>query len=333
MALALLPLTTSLAQAASAPAVRGTGGAVASGDPLATEVGLAILAAGGNAVDAAVATALTLAVTFPEAGNLGGGGFAVIRMDGEITTLDFREVGPSAATHDMFLGEDGKPDFTKSLIGPLASGVPGSPKGLFTLHLRHGVLPWRAVVEPARRLADRGFPVSRHLHDSLEGDRELLTRFPETAEFWFPGGEPLAIGSLLRLPDLAATLADYAEHGPRAITTGAVAQAIETTVARHGGILTAADMESYEPTWRQPVRFEAFGWQVASMALPSSGGMILGETVALLERLDWRSKPASAPTAPTYWSRAGAVPTPTASRWATLPPPTSNRTNCWPRRG
>ncbi len=289
--LALLPLTVPRAEAASRKAPRGTGGAVASGDALATEVGLAILAAGGNAVDAAVATALTLAVTFPEAGNLGGGGFAVIKMGGEITTLDFREVGPSAASHDMFLGEDGKPDFTKSLIGPLASGVPGSPKGLFALHLRHGVLPWRAVVEPARRLASRGFPVTQHLHDSLEGDRELLTRFPETAALWFPDGEPLAVGSLLRLPDLAATLAAYAEHGPKAITTGPVAQSIEETVAHHGGILTAADMDHYEPTWREPVRFEAFGWQVASMGLPSSGGMILAETLGLLERHDWRSKP------------------------------------------
>ncbi len=289
--LALLPLTAPPAQAASRRAPRGTGGAVASGDALATEVGLAILAAGGNAVDAAVATALTLAVTFPEAGNLGGGGFAVIKMGDEITTLDFREVAPSAASHDMFLGEDGKPDFTKSLIGPLASGVPGSPKGLFALHLRHGVLPWRAVVEPARRLAARGFPVSQHLHDSLEGDRELLTRFPETAAFWFPDGDPPAVGSVLRLPDLATTLAGYAERGPRAITTGPVAQAVEETVARHGGILTAADMENYQPTWRAPVRFEAFGWQVASMALPSSGGLILGETIALLERHDWRSKP------------------------------------------
>jgi gamma-glutamyltranspeptidase/glutathione hydrolase len=279
------------AAAASGDAVRGTGGAVASGDRFATEAGLAILAAGGNAVDAAVATALVLAVTFPEAGNLGGGGFALVKIGDEVTALDFREVAPAGATHDMFVDADGVPVSGKSLIGPLAAGVPGSPQGLYALHQRHGVLPWKQIVEPARRLAAEGFAVSRNLHDSLEDDRDLLSRFPETAAVWLPDGAPPPVGSIQRLPDLAATLAAYAEHGPQAITTGEVAAAVEAVSRRHGGVLTAADLGAYQPQWRTPVRFEGFGWQIAAMPLPSSGGAIFGETIGLLERLGWQAQP------------------------------------------
>ena len=284
----LLPL---VALAASPPAVRGAGGAVSSEHPEATRAGLETLQAGGNAVDAAVATALALAVVYPEAGNLGGGGFAVVRTAGEITTLDFREVAPAAATDGMYLDEDGEPIQEASWVGPLASGVPGSPTGLFELHGRHGRLPWDRVVEPARRLAAGGFVVDRHLHAAIEDKREIFARFPETAAVWLPGGRPPAIGSRLKLPDLAATLGAYAEKGPRAITTGAVAEAVERVSRRHGGILTTADLASYEAVWREPIRFQAFGWEVASMSLPSSGGIILGESIGLLERLGWQAKP------------------------------------------
>src|SRR5947209_13410509 len=175
--------TSGAASAASMPAPAGTGGAVAAGDPLATAAGLAILRAGGNAVDAAVATALALAVVFPEAGNLGGGGFAVVRVDGEIQTLDFREVAPAAAKHDMYLDKTGKVDPQASLVGPLAAGVPGSPAGLYELHRKLGKLPWAKVVEPARRLAAEGFVVDGHLHRLLDAKetRKLLGHFPESA--------------------------------------------------------------------------------------------------------------------------------------------------------
>src|SRR5947208_14121755 len=149
----LLPLP---ARAAAVPAPVGTGGAVAAADPLAVEVGLAILRAGGNAVDAAVGTALTLAVVYPEAGNLGGGGFAVVKMGGTVTTLDFRETAPAAATRTMYLDAQGQPVENASLVGPLAAGVPGSPAGLWELHRKLGKLPWAQVVAPARQLAADG---------------------------------------------------------------------------------------------------------------------------------------------------------------------------------
>jgi gamma-glutamyltranspeptidase/glutathione hydrolase len=279
------------AWAANPDPASGSGGAVASAAPAATDVGLGILRAGGNAVDAAVATALALAVVHPQAGNLGGGGFAVLRIGGEVLALDFREIAPAAATHDMYLDHTGRPVSEKSLVGPLAAGVPGSPAGLWELHRKHGKLPWIAVVTPAARLAENGFVVTRRLERSLIKAADLLGRFPETSAVWLPGGGPPAAGSILKLPGLAATLRAYAEHGPNAIISGPRAAAIEAASDRHGGILTAADLEAYRPIWREPVVFDAFGWRVVSMPLPSSGGIILGQTAGLLERREWPRMP------------------------------------------
>jgi gamma-glutamyltranspeptidase/glutathione hydrolase len=277
--------------AAVPPPVHGHGGAVAAEHPLATEAGLDILRAGGNAADAAVATALALAVVFPEAGNLGGGGFAVVRFGERVSSLDFREEAPASATADMYLDESGEPVRERSLVGPLAAGVPGSPAGLYELHRELGALPWAVVVEPARRLAHLGFEVDEHLHRVLAEHRSLLERFPESAAVWLPGGEPPPVGSWLRLPDLADTLNAYAKHGPEAIASGRVAEAVEEASRRHGGILTAADLRAYQPRWREPVRFQAFGWEVASMSLPSSGGIILGQVSQALERMGWADLP------------------------------------------
>ncbi len=277
--------------AASRPPAQGGGGAVASDERLATEVGLEILRQGGNAADAAVATALALVVVEPEAGNLGGGGLAVIKFGDEVTYLDFRETAPAAAHRKTYLDEAGEPVPEASLVGPLAAGVPGSPSGLFELHRRYGKLKWRVVVEPARRLAADGFAVSRRLHHGLVAKKEVLTRFSETADRWFPEGEAPAPGAMLRIPELAATLADYASEGPTAITSGDRARAIEEVSKRYGGILTADDLAAYAPVWREPVRFEAFGWQVASADLPSSGGILVGSTAAIVDRLSWRDTP------------------------------------------
>ncbi len=277
--------------AASPRAARGTGGAVASAAPAATQAGLAVLRSGGNAADAAVATALALAVVHPQAGNLGGGGFAVVRMGGEVTTLDFRETAPASADRDMYLDDKGEPVPERSLVGPLAAGVPGSPAGLHELHRRYGRLPWDQVVAPAIRLADAGFVVTRRLTGDLAANAELLGRFPETAAVWLPDGAPPAAGSVMRLPQLAATLRAYADAGPAAITEGPLAAAIETASRRYGGILGVQDLAAYRPVWRDPILFDAFGWRVASMPLPSSGGIILGQTCGLLERLDWASYP------------------------------------------
>jgi len=271
------------------------GGAVASAAPAATEAGLEILREGGNAADAAVAVALALAVVHPEAGNLGGGGFAVLRFDDEVAALDFRETAPAGATPEMFLGPDGAPVPDRSLVGPLAAGVPGTPSGLAELHRRYGRLPWPRTVSPAIRLARDGFVVTGRLARGLEEERALLERFPETAATWLPGGTPPRAGARIEIPALARTLEAYASGGPGALTGGAAAAAVEAVSQRHGGVLTAADLASYEPEWREPVRFRAFGWEVASMPLPSSGGIILGESLGILERVGWADLPGAGP--------------------------------------
>ncbi len=290
--IAILVLLAPVAGEAAHPeAVRGTGGAVASAAPAATEAGIEILAAGGNAADAAVATALALAVVHPQAGNLGGGGFALLRFAGEAAALDFRETAPARADRSMYLDEHGEPIPQASLIGPRAAGVPGTPAGLYELHQRYGKLPWLRVVAPAIRLAQDGFTVTRRLATEVAKSSDLLERFPETAAVWLPGGEPPAAGSTMRLPQLAATLQAYADRGPAAITEGPAAAAIELAAQRYGGVLRAADLAAYSPVWRRPVEFQAYGWHIASMSLPSSGGIILGETFGILERLDWAANP------------------------------------------
>jgi gamma-glutamyltranspeptidase/glutathione hydrolase len=287
--LIFLVFPTAVLEAVHPEAARGTGGAVASAAPDATEAGLEVLRAGGNAADAAVAAALALAVVHPQAGNLGGGGFAVLRFGKEMKALDFRETAPAGASADMYLDEHGSPRPNASLVGPLAAGVPGSPVGLFELHRAHGRLPWSEVVAPALALARDGFTVTRRLERSLaaKGNADLLGKFPETAAVWLPGGKPPVAGTVMRLPELAATLEAYAEKGPQAITEGPIAAAIELAASRHGGVLRAADLAAYRAVWREPVRFRAFGWQVASMPLPSAGGIILGQTCGMLERLEW----------------------------------------------
>ena len=297
IALFLFAATMSLASCArparlSHRAASPTGaGAVACAEAAATDAGLEILRSGGSAADAAVAVALALAVVHPQAGNLGGGGFAVVKNGGAVTTLDFRETAPRAATHDMFLDPDGKVIPEASLVGGLAAGVPGSPAGLFELHHRHGFLPWRAIVQPAIRLARDGFTVSQRLHDAVEWETDLLTRFPETAAVWLPEGKPPEPGTVMRLPELAATLAAYAERGPEAIMSGSVASAVASASRDHGGVLTTADLSDYRPVWREPLRFRAFGWEVASMRLPSSGGFILAQSLGMLEHLGWDRLP------------------------------------------
>jgi gamma-glutamyltranspeptidase/glutathione hydrolase len=291
VAAVILAAAAGVVSAAQPAPVRGAGGAVASAAPAATRIGLETLRAGGNAVDAAVATALALAVVHPQAGNLGGGGFAVLRIGGETSSLDFRETGPAAARSDMYLDAGGRPVRERSLIGPLAAGVPGTPAGLWELHRRHGRLDWAAVVDPAARLAGDGFVVTPRLERSVAKAEELLGRFPETAEVWLPDGSAPKAGTVMTIPALAATLEAYAEHGPAALTGGVLSAAVEAASDRHGGVLTAADMAEYEPVWRTPIVFDAYGWSVASMSLPSSGGIILGQTTGMLERTGWSAAP------------------------------------------
>jgi len=293
IALALLATSSPLLAGATLPNARRA--AIATADAEATRVGVELLRAGGNAADAAVGAAIALAVVFPEAGNLGGGGFAVVRLGGTLAALDFRETAPAAATAKLFLDEKGNPRPGATDVGPLASAVPGSPAGYVELHRRFGRLPWRRVVAPAIALARDGFAISVRTAQTLAEERDDLSTDPATAAFWLPGGLPLGAGSRLRQSALAATLAEYAERGPEALANGRAGRAIEEASRANGGILTLADLAGYRPAWREPLAFERFGWSFAAMPLPASGGLIVAETLALLERRSWRELPVDSP--------------------------------------
>jgi gamma-glutamyltranspeptidase/glutathione hydrolase len=184
----------------------------------------------------------------------------------------------------MYLDERGQKIPGSSWVGPLATGVPGSPYGLWELHRRFGSLPWNSVVAPSIRLAE-GFTVSERLTAKIEAKRDHLAHFEETTRVWLPEGQPPRPGSTMVLPELRNTLELYAAHGPEGVTAGPVAAAIAETVERHGGILTQADLASYRPVWRRPLMFKGFGWQFASVDLPSSGGILVAQGLELLDRL------------------------------------------------
>lgn len=275
------------------PAVAGTGKTymVVSEARLATKVGTDILASGGNAVDAAIATAFAAAVVYPIAGNLGGGGFAIVRIaPGKARALDFRETAPAAATADMYLDEKGNP--TKgSLRGHLASGVPGSVAGLFELHRKLGKKPWKELVEPAIVLARDGFVVDEKLGKSLEQFAERLLANPASAEIWVPKRVPHAVGSTVAIPLLAVALERIRDAGPDGFYKGETAKAIATEMKAGGGIITAADLASYKPVWRDPLRVPYRGHSIISMPPPSSGGIALAMTAGMLHNVELGKMP------------------------------------------
>jgi gamma-glutamyltranspeptidase/glutathione hydrolase len=270
------------------PATVGSGKQfmVVSESSLATKVGRDILAAGGNAVDAAVATAFALAVTHPSAGNIGGGGFAVVRTGaGKAVALDFREVAPAAATPDMYLDKDGKPT-DDSLHSDRATGVPGSVAGLSALHRKLGKKPWKEVVAPAIALARDGFEVDEKLHQSIVRLAPLLVKSPATAAIWLPNRVPRAKGAKVAIPELATVLTRIAERGPDGFYKGETAAAIVAEMKSGGGIITADDLASYTVVWREPLRFTYRGYSLISMPPPSSGGIVLAMTAGMLGKLE-----------------------------------------------
>ncbi|MBK8594885.1 MAG: gamma-glutamyltransferase [Holophagales bacterium] len=257
---------------------------VVSAAPEASRAGAGILAAGGNAMDAAIATALALAVVYPQAGNLAGGGFLVVRTpDGTVQALDFRETAPARASRDMFLGPGGRPLPEASTATALAVATPGSVRGYAEAHRRLGRLPWAKVVAPAERLAREGFVVPAGLSEDLAEERELLTRWEETRRTFFPGGLPLAAGVLFRQPVLAETLARIAKEGPEAFHRGDMAARIVTFVRAHGGVLSEEDLAGYAPLWRAPDTIRFGPLVVHTMPLPSSAGLVLRSVLGQLE--------------------------------------------------
>ncbi len=264
-----------------APAPSAPNGMVASNCALATKAGVEILRAGGNAVDAAVAVGFALAVAYPEAGNLGGGGYAVLRMaDGRPAALDYRERAPGAATPRMYIGPDGKPT-DQSLIGHRASGVPGSVAGLLALLDKYGSMSRAQVMAPAIRLARDGLIVDDVLRTSIADNADLIRRFAG-ASLFLPGGQPPAAGSRLVQADLAATLSRIAGNGAAGFYTGPVADAIVREMQRGGGIITAGDLASYRPDWRDPLTGSYRGFGLLAMPPSSSGGVTVIETLNIL---------------------------------------------------
>jgi gamma-glutamyltranspeptidase / glutathione hydrolase len=248
----------------------GQNGMVASDAPLASQVGVDILRAGGNAVDASIAVGFALAVVYPEAGNLGGGGFTVVKMaDGRVAALDYREVAPLAATRDMFLDDSGRLT-RKSVVGPLASGVPGSVAGMVALHGRYGSLPLARVIAPAIALAESGFAVDSLLARSLQAYDTLIRQFAGGAVF-APNGQPLALGTTLRQPALARTLRAIADSGAAAFYSGALSTRIAEDLRAAGSIITAEDLTRYKAEWREPIRATYRGHTLLTMPPPSSG--------------------------------------------------------------
>lgn len=269
-------------------ATRAPSGMVVTDDSIAAAVGVDVLRRGGNAVDAVIAAAFALAVTYPEAGNIGGGGFLVTRMaDGTVTALDFRERAPAAATRDMFLDSVGEVAGT-SLVGPLAAGVPGVVAGLAAAHERHGTLPWRDLVLPAATIARDGFPVNERFHDVIEERAEDLARFDGSRALFLPDGGAPPVGSTFRNPDLARTLERVARDARAGFYAGETADLIAAEMERTGGLITRADLADYRAAWREPVVFDYRGVQVASMPPASSGGLTLALIANILEGYDLR---------------------------------------------
>jgi gamma-glutamyltranspeptidase/glutathione hydrolase len=256
-------------------------GMVASNCALATEAGVEILKAGGNAVDAAVAVGFALAVAYPEAGNLGGGGYAVVRMGGTEAALDFRETAPASASRDMYIGPDGKPT-NQSLVGYRASGVPGSVAGLITLHERFGKLPLRGVMAPAITLARDGFVADDIFHTSVEQNAQLIAKFAG-ADLFLPGGHAPAAGARFVQADLARTLEAIADKGTDGFYKGPVADAVAAEMRRGRGTISAADLAGYRPVWRAPLVGSYRGRTIIAMPPSSSGGVTVLETLNILE--------------------------------------------------
>ncbi|HYN84090.1 MAG TPA: gamma-glutamyltransferase [Pyrinomonadaceae bacterium] len=273
--------------------LRAARGVVASNSAVASRVGVEIMRRGGNAVDAAVAVGLALAVTYPEAGNLGGGGFMLVRLrDGRTAAIDYREMAPAAATRNMFVDARGQliRGEGSSTVGYRASGVPGTVAGLDHALKKYGSgrFTWAQLVEPARRLAAEGFPVTYFVSKTLRDNAAKMEPYPETKRIYLRGGRLYREGETMRLPDLAATLARMKRHGPREFYEGETARLIAADMKRHGGLITEEDLRNYVVREREPVRSTYRGHELVMMPPPSSGGIAMAEMLNILEGYDLR---------------------------------------------
>jgi gamma-glutamyltranspeptidase/glutathione hydrolase len=290
--------TAQLAQPAAASVaarqpVRGKNGMVASVSAIASQVGVNVLKRGGNAIDAAVAVGLALAVLWPSAGNIGGGGFMVIRLaDGRTTAIDYREMGPAAAHRNVYLDAQGEYIKGSSTYGHKAAGVPGAVAGMAYALEKYGTLKWADVATPAYGLARNGFTVWQQLERSLKGSEKGLSLYPETKRIFLRNGKPYEEGDVFRQPELAATLWRTIKQGPKEFYTGRTARLIEASMRKAGNgkaWMTVQDLKNYKVVERMPLKTKYRGHEIITMPPPSSGGIALIEMLNILERYDLRA--------------------------------------------
>jgi len=282
--MAAATLLVSAARGAAAPAVESAGGMVVSAQHLASDAGAAVLRAGGNAIDAAVAVGYALAVTHPCCGNLGGGGFMLIHLaDGRDTFLNFREKAPLAATANMYLYSHGEPIAARSIDGYLAVGVPGTVMGLETARERYGTLPRATLLAPAIALARDGFILTRGDTDVLDGATREFRAQPNVAAVFLNHGAPFRPGERLVQTELASTLHDISAGGVDAFYRGPIAASVAAASRANGGLLTPGDFAAYTVTESPPIRCSYRGYSVSSAPPPSSGGVTLCEMLQILQ--------------------------------------------------
>ena len=262
--------------------IHGRSGMVVTQQPLATDVGVAVLKSGGNAVDAAVAIGFALAVVHPYAGNLGGGGFMLIRLaDGRSTFIDFREKAPAKATHDMYLDVQGNP--TKdSIYGWRASGVPGTVRGLELAHDKYGHQPWAELLQPAMDLATNGFPVSYWQVDSWKHYEKSLSSSPESRRIFLKDGAFYQWHETFRQPELARTLQRISAQGAKDFYEGETAHLLADAMAKNGGLITLDDLRNYQAVERKPLEGDYKGYHIITSPPPSSGGVGILQMLAML---------------------------------------------------
>lgn len=300
----LLVLCSFVVPVSAMEPVKAKHGMVVAQEAIAADVGVAVLKSGGNAVDAAIAAGFALAVTHPSAGNIGGGGFMLIRLvDGRTTFLDFREAAPQKATRDMYVGPDGKPT-RESIEGWRASGVPGSVAGFEFAHQKFGSKPWPALLDPAMKLARNGFVVDDALAASLNSPGNRLKLDPESRHIFLRDGNAYKPGDTFRQTDLAATLERVAKNGAKEFYEGETAKRFTAAMAAHGGLITVDDLKSYKVIERATLNGDYKGFQIITAPPPSAGGVGLLQMMGMLAGTNYEAAGPDSATAVHYEAEA-----------------------------
>lgn len=273
--------------------VRAQHAIVASQSPLAAQIGANVMKKGGNAIDAAVAVAIAMAVTYPEAGNLGGGGFMLIRFaDGRTTAIDYREMAPKAANRDIFVDKDGNliKGEGSSTVGYRASGVPGTPAGLEYAFKKYGSgkVSWSNLIEPSRLLAQNGYVLTNRLANLFISYKSNLEKYEDSKKIFLNNGNFFKEGDTLKQPELAQTLARIQKFGAKGFYEGQTAKLIADDMKAHNGLITLEDLKNYKVREREPLRGSYRGYPIITMPPPSSGGIVMLQTLAMLEKYDIR---------------------------------------------